>query len=87
MHLGDIGSVKLGEIWQGELNDWASEDANLDHILYRSASGSISFSLANDRINLTFGATIQHSINGDTQQSGMADGDFDIRKKSQPLEY
>ena len=79
MHLGDIGPVKLGETWQGELNDWASEDANLDHLLYHSAGGSINFSLANDRINFSFGGAIQHSINGDIQRAGMADGDFDIR--------
>lgn len=78
MHLGDIGPVKLGETWQGELNDWAGEGADLDHLLYHSAGGSINVSLADDRINLSFGGGIQHTIDGDIKRSGMADGDFDI---------
>ena len=79
MHLGDIGPVKLGETWQGELNDWAGEDADLDHLLYHTAGGSINVALADGRINLTFGGAVQHSIDGDINRPMMADGDFDIR--------
>lgn len=79
LHLGDIGPVKLGETWQGELNDWAGEDAELEHMLYHTAGGSINVSLADGRINLSFNGSIQHTIDGDIKRPMMADGDFDIR--------
>ena len=78
MHLGDIGPVKLGETWQAELNDWAGDGADLNHLLHHSAGGSINVSLADGRINLTFGGGIQHTIDGDIKKAGMAEGDFDI---------
>lgn len=79
LHLGDIGPVKLGETWQGELNDWAGEDADLDHMLYHTAGGSINVSLADGRVNLSLGGSIQHTIDGDIKRPMMPDGDFDIR--------
>ena len=78
MHLGDIGPVKLGETWQGELNDWAGGDADLDHLFYHTGGGSVNFSLADGRVNLSLGATIQHTIDGDIHRPGMPDGNFDI---------
>ena len=79
MHLGGVGPVKLGETWQGELNGWAGDDADLDHLLYHTAGGSIDVHLADDRIKLTFGGAIQHTIDGDIKRPGQADGNFDIR--------
>lgn len=79
LHLGDIGPVKLGETWQGELNDWAGEDAELEHMLYHTAGGSINLSLADGRVNLSLNGSIQHTIDGDIKRPLQADGDFDIR--------
>ncbi len=79
MHLGDIGPVKLGETWQGELNDWAGEDADLDHMLYHTAGGSINVSFADGRVNLILGGYVQHTIDGVIKRPMEADGDFDIR--------
>ena len=79
MHLGDIGPVKLGETWQGELNDWAGETAELDHMLYHTGGGSINVSLADNRINLSFGGVIQNTIDGDINRPMMPDGNFSIR--------
>ncbi len=78
MHLGDIGPAKLGETWQGELNDWVGDDADLDHLLYHTAGGSIRVSLADGRIKLNFGGAVQHTIDGNIQRPGGEEGDFDI---------
>ncbi len=78
-HLGDVGPVKLGETWQGELNDWAGEEAELDHMLYLQHGGSIDVSLADGRINLSFGGLVQHTVDGDINRPMMPDGDFSIR--------
>ena len=79
MHLGDIGPVKLGETWQGELNDWAGEAAELDHMIYHTGGGSINVSLADGRINISLGAVIQNTIDGDINRPMMPDGNFSIR--------
>ena len=83
MHLGDIGSVKLGETWQGELEGWVLDEigggADLEHLLYHTAGGSINFSLADGRINFMVGSAVQHTIGGEIDNPGMGeDGDFDI---------
>lgn len=78
MHLGDIGPVKLGETWQGELNDWTGEDNELEHRLYHRAGGSINLMLADGRINLAFGGAVQHSIDGKVDSSMHENGDFSI---------
>lgn len=78
MHLGDIGPVKLGETWQAELNDWAGDEADLDHLLYHRAGGSINLTFADDRINLSFGGALQHTVGGDIKADGMERGEFDI---------
>ena len=78
MLVGDIGPVKLGETWQGQLNDWAGDEADLDHMLYHIAGGSINLNFANDRIGLSIGGMVQHSIDGDINAPGQMQGDFDI---------
>ena len=78
VHLGDIGPVKLGETWQGELNDWAGDAANLDHLLYHRAGGSINMTFADDRIKLSFGGALQHTVGGDIKADTHEQGEFDI---------
>lgn len=77
LHLGNIGLVKLGETWQGELNDWAGEAADLDHTLYHRAGGSINVELAEGLINLNLGGEIHHTIGGNITHPD-TDGDFDL---------
>ena len=77
LHLGDIGLIKLGETWQGELNAWAGDDADLHHKLYHRGGGSIKVELADGRVKLSFGGEIHHTIGGNITLSD-ADGDFDL---------
>ena len=77
LHLGDIGLVNLGETWQGELNAWAGDDADLDHRLYHRAGGSINVELADGRVNLSFGREVHHTIGGNITLPD-ENGDFDL---------
>ena len=79
LHLGDIGWVKLGESWQGELNEQVGEEADLNHRLYHRAAGSLKFKLADQRISVSLGGEIHNTIGGNIELADAEDGSFDIR--------
>ena len=76
--VGDLGFVKLGEVYQADLDNWAGKGTNLNHRWLTRVGGSIGFAVG-EHLELSGGLDFTNAIGG--KIDGLEGGEFDVSRR------